>query len=169
MAQQSVQPASANTPANSEHVRYLASSTLGSELTADELETLAERTDLRRCAQGEALITEGEQNDRLYTVVRGNFFVLRSGPRGQERLSTLAPGMITGELAFLDNLKRTASVVAENDDCYAISLSRSQLESLLNSHPEIVYKVMRAVVRNAHRTVNRMDHTYTELMGYISG
>jgi CRP-like cAMP-binding protein len=153
---------------NSERVQYLSVSALGSELTGEELEALAGRIELQKLAPGEPLISEGDQNERLYAIVRGNFSVLRTSSRGQERLNTLGPGMVTGELAFLDGLKRTASVVADADDCCAISLSREQLESLLPTNGVLVYKVMRAVVRSAHRTVNRMDTTYTELLSYIS-
>jgi CRP-like cAMP-binding protein len=72
-------------------------------------------------------------------------------------------------LAFLDGLKRTATVKVANNECCVIALRRQQLESLLSVDPSLVYKVMRAVVRSAHRTVNKMDATYTDLMRYISG
>jgi CRP-like cAMP-binding protein len=72
-------------------------------------------------------------------------------------------------LAFLDGLKRTATVKAVNNESCVIALRRQQLESLLSVDPSLVYKVMRAVVRSAHRTVNQMDATYTDLMRYISG
>ena len=154
-------------PGDIEH--YLSVSALGSELTADETALLAKHTQLARLSDGEVLISEGDQNDYLYAIVKGKFAVMRSSSRGQERLSTFGPGMITGELAFLDGLKRTATVKAEGDECCVITLSRRDLETLLAKNPRIVYKVMRAIIRAAYGHVSKMDSTYTELMGYISG
>lgn len=147
---------------------YLSTSSLGAELTPDELNTLAGSVELRRFAKGEVLISEGAADDHLYAIVQGIFSASRGGRRGQERLGMLEPGMLTGELAFIDGLKRTATVTAESDECCVLGLRRAKLESLLSSHPALVYKVMRAVVRSAHRTVSMMDGVYTDLMNFIS-
>lgn len=155
--------------AQTDTIGYLSSSSLGAELTPQELNILARKVKLRAFSKSEILISEGEIDDHLYAVAQGLFSVSRTGGRGEERLSMLGPGAITGELAFLDGLKRTATVKAEKDDCYVIALSRADLESLLSDHSALVYKVMRAVVRAAHTTVGKMDATYADLMRYISG
>lgn len=150
-------------------IGYLSASALGAELTADELSTLAKNVELRKLSKDEILISEAELDDRLYAVAQGKFAVLRSSARGQENLGTLGPGMIIGELAFLDGLKRTATIKAENDECCVIALRRKELESLISNHPLLVYKVMRAIVRSAHSTVGKMDAAYSDLLHYISG
>ncbi len=48
-----------------------------------------------------------------------------------------------------------------------ISLRRPQLESLLNSDPAIVYRVMRAIVRTAHAIQRRLSIQSVELANYI--
>jgi CRP/FNR family cyclic AMP-dependent transcriptional regulator len=81
----------------------------------------------------------------------------------------LGPGTITGELAFLDGLKRTATVRAATDDNCVIELARENLESMLEADPRLVYKVMRAILRSAHKTIGTMDRTYIDLMSYVQG
>jgi CRP/FNR family transcriptional regulator, cyclic AMP receptor protein len=66
-------------------------------------------------------------------------------------------------------LKRTATVRAASDHCCIYALQRGKLESLLSADPLLVYNVMRAIVRSAHRTVGRMDVAYADLMQYIGG
>jgi hypothetical protein len=73
------------------------------------------------------------------------------------------------ELNYRDGLKRTATVRAATDECCVIELERENVESMLPVEPHLVYKVMRAIIRSAHRTVSTMDKTYLDLMSYIQG
>ena len=65
-------------PADS--IGYLSASTLGAELTPEELSILAHKVKLRVFAKDEILISEGEIDDHLYTVAQGLFscFTCRS-------------------------------------------------------------------------------------------
>lgn len=156
-----------NPPTNC--IGCLAASALAIELTPDQLRTLFDKVEVRRLSKDEVLISEGDFDDHLYAVAKGKFEVSHSGARGEDSLIRIGRGVIVGELAFLDGLKRTASVKAVTDDCCVIVLRREELESLLSVDPLLVYRVMRAIVRSAHRTVGRMDVVYSDLMHYISG
>ena len=46
-------------------------------------------------------------------------------------------------------------------------LEREKLESLLVSHPDIVYRVMRAIVRVVHEIQRRISMQSVELTNYI--
>jgi CRP-like cAMP-binding protein len=142
---------------------------LATELTADQSQALFNVLEVCKLSKNQVLISEGDFDDHLYALARGELEVSREGARGQEVLGRLGPGSIVGELAFLDGLKRTATVKAVNDDCCVFVMHRHQLESLLSTDPSLVYRVMRTIVRSAHRTVDKMDTTYTNLMHYISG
>jgi len=147
----------------------LSISSLATELTPEQTEKLFKRVQVRKLSKGETLIAEGTHDDHLFAIARGEFGVYRKGVRGEENLARLKPGMIAGELAFLDGLTRTASVKAEQDESCVIALRRDELESFLPEDPLLVYKVMRSIVRAAHRTVGTMDGVYSDLMHYISG
>jgi CRP/FNR family transcriptional regulator, cyclic AMP receptor protein len=148
----------------------LAGSGLSAELTDSEIEVLFKITNVRQLSKGEILISEGDDANRLYSIAKGSFEVKRGASADREvELVRLGPGTITGELAFLDGLKRTATVRAATDNCCVIELERENLESILEVKPRLVYKVMRAILRSAHRTVGTMDKTYLDLIGYIQG
>ena len=46
-------------------------------------------------------------------------------------------------------------------------LEREKLEALLPVHPEIVYRVMRAIVRTVHEIQRRLSMQSVELTNYI--
>jgi CRP-like cAMP-binding protein len=52
-------------------------------------------------------------------------------------------------------------------DTKVLSLERAKFETLINSHPMIVYRVMRGVARNMHGIVRRMNTESAELSNYI--
>jgi CRP/FNR family cyclic AMP-dependent transcriptional regulator len=148
----------------------LARSGLSAELTDNEIEDLFKIADVRQLSKGEVLVSQGDDSNLLYSISKGSFAVtLRKTGDQEVELGRLGPGTITGELAFLDGLKRTATVKAATDNCCVISLDRKNLESLLEANPRLVYKVMRAILRSAHKTVGTMDKSYLDLINYIQG
>ena len=81
-------------------------------------------------------------------------------------LLALKPGDLVGELSFLDDNVHYASVVSRGPS-RVFGLERAQLESLLDSHPHIVYRVMRAITRRVHQTQHRLAAQSAELSNYI--
>ena len=47
-------------------------------------------------------------------------------------------------------------------------ISRQDMEALLPEDPELVYKVMRAIVRTVHTILRRMNVQYVEMTNYIA-
>ena len=93
-------------------------------------------------------------------VVRG------AGSAEAVTLFTLAPGDFVGELSFIDATPHYASVVAVGP-ARVFGLEREKLEALLEAHPQIVYRVMRAIVRTVHQIQRRLSMQSTELTNYI--
>jgi CRP-like cAMP-binding protein len=145
----------------------LGASGLAAELTEGQIEALFSVVHVRRLPKGEVLIREGEFDNHVYVVARGEFEVTRrEGLDHEVALMRLGPGTISGELAFLDGLKRTATVKAATDGACALALEREGLESMLMDDPQLVYRVMRSILRSAQKTVGRMDETYAEILHF---
>lgn len=145
----------------------LSASELSRELTPEQIKALFEVMSVHRLAAGEVLIAEGEYDDHLYAVAGGEFEVTRKDGDHEVPLARLSHRAITGELAFLDGLKRTATVRATTDNACAIAIKRNDLEWLLRRDPQLVYRFMRAVLRNAHKTVSSMDKSYVDFLNYV--
>jgi CRP-like cAMP-binding protein len=70
-------------------------------------------------------------------------------------------------MGFVDGTERSANLRAVGKTV-VVSLRRQDLETLLSSKPEVVYGVMRGVVRTVHRILREMNLQYVELNNYIT-
>lgn len=142
-------------------------SSLGSELSGEEAGVLAELMSHSDVADGEFLIQEGATDDTLYVLLSGKLEVVKHTGAGETAsLAILRPGALVGEMSFVDGAVHTVGLRALTD-CRVLSLRRKDFEEIIAKHPHIVYKVMRAVTRSAHRIVHQMNHEFIELSNYI--
>jgi len=145
----------------------LSATRLAAELTPRQAETLAEILTLRELKTGDALVQEGTTDSHLYIIVKGVLGVVKNaGTPDAVTLHTLSTGDFVDELGFLDGTPYYASKVAMSE-LRVLGLARERLEGMLREHPEIVYRVMRAVVRVAHQIQRRLAMHQTELSNYI--
>ena len=145
----------------------LRGSRLAGELSEDECRVLAELVSLRDLRQGEILVDEGRADSHLYVIIQGALDVIKNVHRSEElRLFTIGAGDLVDELGFIDGTEHYASLVALGDT-RVLELDRKALESLLPSHPQIVYKVMRAIIRAVHQLQRRLSMQSVELTNYI--
>jgi len=155
-----------NTPAPALH-EAVRSSRLAAELSPDETAVLAGQLTLETYRAGQLLATEGTTDNHLYVVVDGSLGVVKHrGTPDETLLATLTTGDFAHELGFLDGAERYASLVALTD-ARALVLEREKLESLIETHPRILYKVMCAIVRTVHRVQTRLSMQAMELTNYI--
>ena len=142
-------------------------SKLAAELTESQLDILSTRVALQTLRAGEVLVPEGTSDNHLYVLVSGALAIVRGvGTAEPVTLFTLAQGDFVGELSFIDATPHYASVVAVGP-ARVFGLEREKLEALLTEHPEIVYRVMRAIVRTVHQIQRRLSMQSTELTNYI--
>lgn len=143
-------------------------SPLGEELSDDQCAALAAAVSARQLKEGEFLIEEGRQDDSLHVIVKGRLEVVKGTGGGDwVSLHFLRAGDLAGELGFIDGQEHSAALRAVSD-CEVFSLSRSAFETLLSQDPDLLYKVMRAIVRTVHLILHRMNAQYVELTNYIS-
>ena len=153
--------------ADESRVAALRASRLASDLDEAEFAVLAERVTVRDLADGEVLVHEGAADDHLYVVAGGLVGVVKY-IESDSRLTvaTLAVGDLAGEMSFVDGTTYHSSLVAIGQ-ARVLGLSREGLESLVATHPAIVYHVMRAIIRTVHTTQRRLSHQAVELSNYI--
>lgn len=148
-------------------VDALRSTRLAAELSADEIRVLAELVTLRDLRQGEVLAREGTVDNHLYSILSGTLGVIKShGTPAEVTINTLAVGDFVGELGFMDGSEAYASKVALGAT-RVLGIEREKLESLIDAHPWIVYRVMRAIIRVVHQIQRRLSMQQAELSNYI--
>ena len=142
-------------------------SSLGAELNNQEAGVLADLMSRQDLADGEFLINEGATDDSLHVLLVGKLEVVKStGADESASLAILRAGALAGELSFIDGSVHTVGLRALCD-IQVLSLRRADFENIVAEHPQLVYKVMRAVARSAHRIVHRMNYEFIELSNYI--
>jgi CRP-like cAMP-binding protein len=155
-----------NTPAST-HLEAVRTSRLAAELDAGQAAVLAGLMTLETCAPGLVLSREGSVDQRLYVVVSGTLSVVKNlGSADETLLVTLQADDFAHELGFLDGTEQYASLVAAAES-QVLVFERSKLESLIDTHPLILYRVMCAIVRTVHRIQARQSMQAAELTNYV--
>lgn len=142
-------------------------SRLARELTADEAAVLAGVLQIVSVPAQTVLAAEGAADNHLYEVVSGTLGVVkRQGGEDAVQIATLHVGDFAHELGFLDGTARYAALVA-TADAQVLTLSRESLESLVDAHPRLMFKLMCNIVRTVHGVQTRLAMQASELTNYI--
>ena len=140
---------------------------LGSELHEDEAKTLAAILGVRQLKDGELLVSEGGAEQTLFILVSGKLGVISAVAGGTEGLvHTMKTGECAGTRAFVDKTPRKATLRAIGN-ATVYTLSPEAFEIVVDSHPRLAFKVMRALFRSTHANLMRMNHETQELSNYI--
>jgi CRP/FNR family transcriptional regulator, cyclic AMP receptor protein len=144
----------------------IAQSTLGAELDPDECTSLAGQMGLEEMKRGDMLVREGESRRTLFLLAEGRMSVCAGNSADAPRLYQLRVGECAGTRAFLDASERKAMLRADTDGA-VLTLEPENFERLVDSHPWLVYKVMRALFRVTHANLMRMNMESAELRNYM--
>ena len=131
----------------SEKIDFLATVSLFSHLKEEELQRLAGQSRYCSFKFGDVIIQEGERDDRLYILISGKVNVFKSyRTKKEKRLRTLEPPAYFGELALIDDLVRSATVVAMSDT-KTLCLDRLNLDREIERSPLIAKKLLKMLNR----------------------
>lgn len=144
----------------------LKDSFLGEELSDDEIEALKGVLTSERVTEGEFLVREDDSDRRLFLLAEGKMEVLNNQRNELRHIYTMEPGEFAGTRAFIDGHPRAASLRARSDSL-VYCLAPKDFERLLDTHPWLVYKVMRAIFRITHLNLMRMNREARELANYV--
>lgn len=123
----------------------LGDSPLFAALSRRELRNLATILHHRTYQDGEFVFLKGQPGAAMFIIKTGQINVIDyRRDNSATEIATLNPGDFFGELALLDDSPRSASAMAvEPTELYAIS--RTDLEHLLTTSPQIGLRVYRAL------------------------
>lgn len=114
----------------------LARTPLFAGLTREERATIAQRLTPLAVKPGDPIIREGERDDTLFLLRRGEVRVSTEQAGEEVVLADLGPHAFFGDIAALRGTARTASVTAITE-VELFCLARKHLEELLVKHPEL--------------------------------
>jgi CRP/FNR family transcriptional regulator, cyclic AMP receptor protein len=138
-------------------VSVLEKAALLSNLSHEELQTLATRTVRKLFSAGELLFSEGEPCSGLHIIARGKVRIFKTSVNGREQvLAVNVPGESVAELPVFDGGPYPASAVAIEDTEIAF-ISRRDFHDYCLEHPGVPLKVLSVVGARLRRLVGIIE------------
>ncbi len=118
-----------------------------SHMSPRELKRLSKLARFQMYAPGDVIIREGERDDQLFVIDHGRVEVIKGlGKPGQRSLRTLGPLSYFGEMALIEDLIRSASVVAL-EHTRLLVLGQWNLRQAIEKHPAIALELLQMLSR----------------------
>ena len=125
-------------------------------LPEKSLNRLAERCQWHHYSAHDLIIDRASESRDLFLVVAGRVRVVNYSATGREiAFDEVEAGGFFGELAALDGLPRSATVVALTTTTVA-TMSPSLFEDLVNAYPKTAFRVMRAMAHMVRQASERI-------------
>jgi MFS superfamily sulfate permease-like transporter len=121
-----------------------------------EFDVLKPYLTLKELPAGTTLCVEGDEADRMWLLMKGSVSVrLRvADSLAGRRIASCATGTTVGEMAFVEPVRRSASVVTDEETvCY--EFERRAFDRILEEHPGIANKLLTNLSRELARRVRR--------------
>jgi len=155
-------------------MRFLKDVYFFKDLSQDELRALAESCREERFSKGEILFIEGEKAEKFYIIIDGTVEVWKDYyDRHPDLLAIHGKGHLFGEMALVDDLPRSATVLVKTDanvlsilrdDFHRILQNNSMVAlSLLKSLSSMVRKSNDYFVDGLRRQNLELQHAYEDL------
>jgi CRP-like cAMP-binding protein len=110
------------------------------DLSMRDLEMVNNLLHERRYMTDEVIFDEGEEGQGLFVVLSGRVKIIRPGSSANEILLEFGAGTFFGEVALLDQSRRTAQARAVEDTLIVV-LFRAEFYSLLETHSAIASRI----------------------------
>lgn len=111
--------------------------------TADELEEIDQLADEVHIPAGRTMLREGDLGQEFALIIEGEADIVKDG----QVVATIGAGSYFGEVALLESITRTASVVARTDLTLQV-LDRRGFNTLLDDQPRLARSMLKGL---AHR------------------
>jgi CRP-like cAMP-binding protein len=128
-----------------------------SDLSADNLETLATMVQYRRYPKGSFIVGQNEHGSAMFLLVAGRVKVSVASPEGKELvLNYLEAPAHFGEMALVDGGPRSSDIIAVTD-VEAFALDAKDLTAAIQVQPRLALSLIATLSRRLRQTINRLE------------
>ena len=107
---------------------------LEENLSSETYQHLLDIAEPLSCSQGAVLISEGDESRALFIVESGSLIVSKRTGSGERQLGIIEAGDVVGEIAFVDQRPRSATVMIR-EDARLLKLGHAEVMHALADHP----------------------------------
>lgn len=145
------------------------------ELTPTQLELIASVSVEKRFQRGELIFGEGTEGKELYVIASGEVdieldpsLVGREPTNSVYVVATLRRGQSFGEVALVDEGKRSAGARAASHDTRLVVIPRDKLMLLCDTYPQLGYRLMRNLAVDLAMKIRNADLNIRERLYWQS-
>jgi CRP-like cAMP-binding protein len=114
-------------------------------LTADDWTLMQAKAVRRTFKLGDEIIHQGAWGDSIYIIRRGEASVELAGTSSRAIVAALGPGDVCGEMAFLEQGKATAAVVAKDEEVEIDEINACAMREILEAFPRLASRFYRSL------------------------
>jgi signal transduction histidine kinase len=121
------------------------------------------------CAPGQIICREGESGEAMYLIRSGHAAVVKGSFEAPIVLACRGAGEFIGEMALLENLPRSASVVAL-DEVYLYNVTREDFQRMLSNSTKLDIGMLRKLssrLREADDLITSTTHARRSLRSQV--
>jgi CRP/FNR family transcriptional regulator, cyclic AMP receptor protein len=111
--------------------------------------------EIKHLKKGDVLMKEGESSNSMYWVQAGTLRLFKKKGSGFIELGVVHSGEVVGEMSFLDNQPRSASVEALQP-CDIVEIPRGKFDEFLAAQPSWMKSLVQTLVKRLRNTNNRV-------------
>ena len=104
---------------------------------------------------GQEIIRQGDTGVGAFIIRSGKVEIVQDRDGKEEKIGTLGPGDVFGEMALLDEFPRSATVRAI-EPTTALGIQRWHFRGILESHPQIALALLPMLTRRIRNAEGRM-------------
>lgn len=102
-----------------------------------------------RFNEGDIIFCEFEPGEEMYVIKEGKVRITKIQNNKEKTIDVIGPGDMFGEMALIDNDRRTATVIAETD-VVLIKVDRNNFEILAKNNPQWAIKLLKSFSRRIY-------------------
>jgi CRP/FNR family transcriptional regulator, cyclic AMP receptor protein len=112
------------------------------DIPAAERKAIEEKCGFRRFAPGEVIVARFSAGSSVYFILSGTGRVVHYLPGEDEiTIATVGPGDTVGEIAAIDGLGRSATIIAD-EDVVTAELPRQEFREVVVKHGEVAFGLL---------------------------
>jgi len=134
------------------------------------IQKIADLCTSRFFSQGKTIINEGDYGDELFIILKGSIDILKKTLQNERytvtTLNAEMGGINVGELALIDNDKRSATVTAKTD-CECLVITRKNFVQFGDKNPDIGLNITRAIAQQLSKKLRKTNEDVITLFSAL--